>query len=63
MARDCWVEVLRCPKCGKMGDAKLSAEDEYSWDFQVDGIPEGFKLVHLNEDYFFCASCDIPVEP
>ena len=46
-----------------MGEAKLSAEDEYSWDFQVDGIPEGFKLVDLNEDYFFCASCDMPVQP
>jgi hypothetical protein len=23
MARDCWVEVLRCPDCGKMGEAEL----------------------------------------
>jgi hypothetical protein len=65
MARDCWVEVLRCPDCGKMGEAMLSAEDEYSWDFHVDNIPHGFKVVRLNDDggYFFCASCDVPAEP
>jgi len=48
-----------------MGEAMLSAEDEYSWDFQVDNIPHGFKVVRLNDagEYFFCASCDIPAEP
>jgi hypothetical protein len=67
MARDHWVEVLRCPHCGKSGPANLSAEDKLSWNFQVDDIPEGFKVIRLDNDgrYFFCfcASCDEPVEP
>ena len=62
---DCWVEVVRCPGCGKAGEALLSAEDKLSWDFHVDNIPHGFKVVRLigDVDYFFCASCDLPVEP
>ena len=66
MARDCWVEVLRCPSCGKTGEAQISAEDQLSWNFRVDAIPHGFKVIRIdaaNVDYFFCASCDVPVEP
>jgi len=59
MARDCWVENLRCPHCGKTGEARLSAADAYSWDVQVDRAPEGFKLMRSN---FYCAACDIPAE-
>jgi hypothetical protein len=48
-----------------MGEAMLSAEDKLSWDFHVNNIPHGFKVVRSNNDtdYFFCASCDLPVEP
>jgi len=60
------VEVLRCPSCGKAGEAQISAEDQLSWNFRVDAIPHGFKVIRIdaaNSDYFFCASCDVPVEP
>jgi hypothetical protein len=64
MARDSWVESLRCPQCRKTGEARLSATDAYSWDVQVDGIPEGFKVIQLgNVSNFFCTLCDSPVEP
>ena len=64
MARDSWVENLRCPNCRKTGSAQLSATDEYSWDLQVDGVPEGFKVIQLeNGSNFYCSSCDSPVEP
>jgi hypothetical protein len=64
MARDCWVENLRCPWCRKTGIAQLSATDEYSWDVQVDGISEGFRFMQLgNVSNFFCSLCDSPVEP
>ena len=64
MARDCWVENLTCPRCRKTGRAQLSAIDEYSWDVQVDGVPEGFKIVQSRHVCnFYCASCDIPVDP
>ena len=43
----------------------FSAEDEFSLDFHVDTIPHGFKLIQSNDGggYFFCTSCDMPVEP
>jgi hypothetical protein len=66
MARDCWVEVLRCARCGKTGEAQISAEDQLSWNFRVDAIPHGFKVIRIdaaNSGYFFCGSCDLPVEP
>ena len=60
MARDCWVEVLRCPNCRRIGVARLSATDKFSWDFQVDAVPEGFKAIPLgNSSYFFCVRCDM----
>jgi hypothetical protein len=60
MARDSWVENLRCPHCRKTGAARVSATDEYSWDIQINSVPEGFKIVGSN---FYCASCDRAVEP
>jgi hypothetical protein len=54
MARDCWVENLRCPNCRKTGEARLSATDEYSWDVQVDSIPEGFKVLRLENGLLMC---------
>jgi hypothetical protein len=64
MARDSWVEKLRCPNCRKVGIARLSATDEFSWDFLVENVPQGFKVIQSeNIRNFFCASCDIPAEP
>src|SRR5882724_2649733 len=64
MARDRWVEKLRCPNCRKAGIARLSATDEFSWEIQVDGVPEGFKVVGSeSSSNFYCSSCDSPVEP
>jgi hypothetical protein len=64
MARDRWVEVLRCPDCRRTGEAKLSAEDKLSWEFQVDGLPTGFKVCEpMMGGTFYCISCGIPVEP
>jgi len=65
MARDSWVENLRCPNCRKTGEARLSAPDEDSWDVQVDSIPEGFKVLRLENGLpnFFCVLCDIAAEP
>ena len=41
-----------------------SATDEYSWDVQVDSVPEGFKVIQSESgSNFFCAMCDNPVEP
>jgi hypothetical protein len=64
MARDHWVEYLRCPRCRKTGVALVSAADEYEWNVQVDSAPEGFKVIQSGEaSNFYCSSCDKPVEP
>src|SRR5438132_14375364 len=44
MARDSWVENLRCPNCRKTGEAHLSATDEYSWDVRVDSFQKHLRL-------------------
>jgi hypothetical protein len=44
--------------------ALLSDVNEYSLDMQVDAVPEGFEVIHSKHGIeFYCASCDIPVEP
>jgi hypothetical protein len=64
MARDHWVEILRCPDCRRRGYASLSSTDRLSWDVQVDSVPEGFKVIEArNGSNFYCAFCDQPVEP
>jgi hypothetical protein len=64
MARDSWVEYLRCPRCRKIGVALVSTADEYSWDVQVNSVPEGFKVIPVGDvSNFYCSSCDSPVEP
>jgi hypothetical protein len=64
MARDHWVEYLRCPYCRKAGVALVSAADEYSWDVRVDSAPEGFKVIRSGDVInFYCAFCDRPAEP
>src|SRR4051794_21279842 len=51
MTRDCWVELLRCPRCGKTGEAQISAKDQLSWNFRVDTIPHGFKVIRIDVDH------------
>jgi hypothetical protein len=64
MARDHWVEILRCPNCQRRGYASLSATDRLSWDAQVDSIPEGFKVIQSQSvSNFYCDFCDRPAEP
>jgi hypothetical protein len=64
MARDHWVETLRCPRCRNTGLADLSDADEDAWAVHVDSVPSGFKAVQLEHGIgFYCISCDTPVEP
>src|SRR5664279_4432572 len=60
--RDRWVENLRCPQCGKLGQAELSMADAKSWIVRPDSIPAGFKVVESgNSRNFYCVFCDLPV--
>ena len=64
MARDSWVENLRCPRCRKTGAARVSTADEYSWDVQVNSVPDGFKVIRSSGvSNFYCSSCNCAAEP
>jgi hypothetical protein len=64
MARDSWVENLRCPRCQKTGLARVSTADEYSWDVQMNSVPDGFKVIQCGDvRNFYCSPCNCPVEP
>jgi hypothetical protein len=64
MARDHWVEYLRCPRCRKTGVALASADDDRSWTVQIDSIPDGFKVIRSRDfSNFYCSACDRPAEP
>jgi hypothetical protein len=53
-----WIEHLRCPRCGKTGDAELFEISPFKNEFRK--IPEGFIVV---EGDFRCSACAIPVAP
>jgi hypothetical protein len=58
-APDQWTELLTCPNCGMTGSAHLSRPEGRAFDFSVDAIPEGFKVVRLEfGEAIYCQSCD-----
>jgi hypothetical protein len=63
MPREHWIEKLMCHRCEKDGIAVLSTEDKFSWEVQVESVPNGFRTV-LSEYgvNFHCASCNTPAE-
>lgn len=57
-----WIEHLRCPRCGKTGDAELFEISPFNNGFRK--VPEGFEVVtsEFGSD-FNCKTCGIPVAP
>ena len=54
-----WTELLTCPNCGMSGSAHLSLPEKRAYDFNVEAIPAGFKVVHTAYgETFFCGACD-----
>jgi hypothetical protein len=63
MANNQWTELLTCPNCGVSGSARLSRPEKRAYDFSVEAIPAGFKVVRLEFGVtFFCEACDRPVD-
>ena len=64
-ARDRWVENLKCPKCGKTGEARLSQADIYAFlmgenETSVDFVSDGFSCVREGKAIDFnCADCHV----
>jgi hypothetical protein len=54
-----WTELLTCPNCGQSGPVYLSQPEGRVYDFSVETIPAGFKVVRTEySEIFFCKACD-----
>ena len=56
MATDRFSWTIKCPKCGKGGEVKLSESDGWSFvkgsrDRHVDSVPEGFVVVDHGREH------------
>lgn len=64
MARERYKTPLKCPTCGRTGQAGMSDKKstmiEADYDTQVDGVPEGFKIVGRD---VFCEKCNLSATP
>src|ERR1700751_4008421 len=59
---DQWTELLACSRCGLSGRARLSQPENQPFDFSVEAIPPGFKVVRLEfGKVFYCEVCNQPV--
>jgi hypothetical protein len=47
MTSNQWTELLTCSNCGMSGSARLSRPEKRAYDFSVEFIPAGFKVVRL----------------
>lgn len=62
MTESHWIEHIRCPRCGKTGDAELS--EIATFENRFDRVPVGFKVVtNTYGSDFHCETCNIPVAP
>ena len=54
-----WTELLTCPNCGQSGLVRLSQPEGRVYDFSVDAVPAGFKVVRTEYgETFSCSACD-----
>jgi hypothetical protein len=54
-----WTELLTCPNCGQSGPVHLSQPEGRVYDFSVEAVPAGFKVVRTAYgETFFCGACD-----
>jgi hypothetical protein len=67
-ARDRFTAALKCPKCGREGEARLSELDGWSYakgdkTTQVDALPDRFRVVAQPSWYgtvgIYCATCNV----
>jgi hypothetical protein len=60
-ASDQWTELLTCSNCGMSGSARLSKPETRAYDFSVEAVPAGFKVVRLEfGETFYCEACNRP---
>jgi hypothetical protein len=62
-AGDQWTELLACWSCGLSGTAHFSQPEKLSYDFSVEAIPLGFKVVGSEfGETFYCEVCNRPAD-
>jgi hypothetical protein len=60
---DQWTELLACSNCGTSGPARFSRPENRAYDFSVEAVPAGFKVVRLEfGDTFYCEACNRPAD-
>jgi hypothetical protein len=58
-----WTELLTCSNCGMSGSVRLSRPEKRAYDFSVETIPTGFKVVRMEfGKIFFCENCNQPAD-
>jgi hypothetical protein len=56
---DKWTELLTCSNCGMSGSARPSQPEKRAYDFSVEAVPAGFKVVRMDfGEIFFCEACN-----
>jgi hypothetical protein len=54
---------ITCSNCGMSGSALLSRPEKRAYDFSVDAIPAGFKIVRMEfGKTFFSEACNRPAD-
>ena len=63
IAHDKWTELLTCSNCGMSGSARLSRPEKRAYDFKVEAVPAGFKVVPVEfGEAFYCEACNLPAD-
>jgi hypothetical protein len=58
-----WTELLTCSNCGMSGSASFSKPEKRAYDFSVEAIPTGFKVVRMEfGETFYCEACNRPAD-
>ena len=58
-----WSELVTCSNCGMSGSARLSQPVKRAYDFSVEAIPTGFRVVRMEfGKIFFCEACNQPAD-
>jgi hypothetical protein len=63
IAHDKWTELLTCSNCGMSGPAHFSRPEKRAYDFNVEAVPAGFKIVRVEfGEAFYCEACNRPAD-
>jgi hypothetical protein len=63
IVHDKWTELLTCSNCGMSGSARFSRPEKRTYDFNLEAVPAGFRVVRVEFcEAFFCEACNRPAD-